>query len=206
MKRILISLLIAAPLFSTPINIDREYILSMKEKGFDAFIAHKKRQYYLMRKVTGIPVIGSLVSWGMESIGNVKMEEAKIFLSRVFADEQAFLQSIQAFENLPQNIQFLQQTFSNVSKKTLKKRSREELVTAMRKAHHEDVPIPKKMGEKNNKGEYTINDERFFNFAACSLFALHVLDQQPQKIRRQSRRKHRYINHKRRNIHEKILS
>jgi hypothetical protein len=174
----------------TPIKVTKEYIQALKKQGFDQFIANKKKQYQLMNQVTSIPVVGSIVTWGMETIGNVNMKEAKVFLERVFSQEQAFNDAVNALEAHEQNLTYLHGVFKNISDTTLQKRSKEELVTAMRSIRHEEVPIPRKMGEKNEQGEYIIPDSKFLPFAACSLFALHTFEQETsRKSRMQLKRK-----------------
>ena len=191
MKRIIVLVLL---LWSTvtlpiPITISKEYIQTIKKNGFDAFIANKKKQYHLMTRVTRIPIFGSIVTWGLETIGNVDMKEAEIFLERIFTDESAFLKVVEAMEDHPQNVTYLQHVFENVSSNIIQKKSREELVTAMRRFRHEEVPVPKKMGEKNTDGQYTISDDKFYNFAACSLFALHAFEQETGKQKRHTRKR-----------------
>ena len=174
---------------SIPIKISKESIQSIKKNGFDTFIENKKKQYQLMTRVTRIPIIGSIVSWGLETIGNVDIKEAEIFLGRIFTDEAAFLKVVEAMEDHPQNVTYLQHIFDNISSDIIQKKSKEELVTAMRRFRHEEVPVPKKMGEKNADGQYTLTDHKFYNFAACSLFALHAFEQETKQKRHTRKRR-----------------
>ena len=170
-------------------SITKDVVCQYRDKGFDAFIATKKKEYNILSTVTSIPLIGSVASWGLQHIGGVNTDEAKLFLGRIFEAEQEFLTHVQKLEQDPHNLTYLQAIFDQAPRNLAQTKSKEELVRAMRKARHPRVPTPKKMGEKIGDNQYTITNSDFLPFAACNLWAMHWLEKQEQVPKKHRKKK-----------------
>ncbi len=171
----------------TSISITPEMVKEYKDKNFNSYIAQKKREYQMLMGITNIPLIGNLASWGLQNLGGIDVAEAKTFLGRIFTAESEFNAIVNNLESTPENIQYLNAIFQNVSPDIISTKSSAGMITAMRKVRHPWVPTPKLMGEKDANNCYTMDNTKFLSFAACNLWAMHWIEKQPRvpkKLRR----------------------
>lgn len=189
---LILSIICSISMASTPpkegkkigITITKELVREYKGKSFNGFIKNKKNEYHALTTVTGIPFIGNLATWGLQKFGGVNPEEAKIYLGRIFEAEKELPHIIANLEEDEDNIRYLQDAFAHIPEEILRTKSRDEIVTAMRKARHKRVPVPKRMGEKNEQNEYSIPNKDFLPFALCNFWIFHYFEKQPTPKRK----------------------
>lgn len=153
-------------------------IIAEYKKTFPDFLKHQETHLSMLRKLpksTGI--FGKLINGAIEAVlsvcglGNVDLDQARDFLGRTFDDEKALHAAIEKLETDNANVNYLHDVFAQLSAEAVRKKSRSDLTVAMRKVKHARVPSAEKMRDKS-----AVSDEDFFPFAACQLFAIHMLE------------------------------
>ncbi len=173
----------------TQIIITKELVAQFKQQKFNDFIDTKKTQYNALSAVTNIPIVGGIATWGLKNIGGVDTEEAKQFLGRIFENEDEFKEIVLKLESNDDNLIYLKAIFSQLDDQIITSKSESGLVNAMRGSRHPKVPYPKNMHKKNAQNEYTLPNEHFLNMAACNLWAMNWLEQQPSSPRHRRKKK-----------------
>jgi hypothetical protein len=166
------------------------------KKTFPKFLEHQESNLAMLRKLPkGNGLLGTLVKKSVEAVlsvcglGNVDLDQARNFLTRTFENEKAFHAAIEKLETDAANMDYLSKVFAQLPPDAARKRSRADLTIVMKQVKHARVPNPELMGDKA-----VVSDENFFPFAACQLFALHLLEHDgPARIEKPHDKKHHHL-------------
>ncbi len=125
-------------------------------------------------------ILNTAIEYSLQKIdfGSINLEDAKIFLERIFDENKKNLleDAITNLETSEHNIIYLQSLFNNLDVNALEKKQRSSMVAAMQTCKHPLVPDSDKFALKNETDEYLVEDSRFMPYAVTNLFAFHILE------------------------------
>lgn len=119
-------------------------------------------------------LIGKLGSKVVSSYYNIKPEESKVFLARVFANEPLFRAKVSVLAQSVENIAYINLVLGKLTYQEFKKKDVGRLANLVVQYRHPRWPhMP---GKSDSEIIRAMSDEDFYTFAAADLFAVFCLE------------------------------